>query len=494
MNILFIASEVVPLVKTGGLADVVSALGAYLKSQGHNVRTVIPYYGDLKDKDIEVETDLHTMCVNMGPGVEEWCSLRSTKGTGDVPVWLIDHDGFYGRKGLYHDDEFNDYYDNPKRYAFLSRAALQACIDTGFKPDVIHAHDWQSSLALAYQKVWFWDNPIIGQAASVLTIHNAMYQGNYGGENFQYFGFSEEHFSSDKFEQYGNVNMLKPGIHFADVVNTVSPTHAHEISLPYSEFGIAPYLNNKGENFRGILNGCDYDEWNPEIDKLIPSNFSVDDLSGKSICKAELQKTLGLSVRPEVPIIGIVGRLVNQKGYHLLTPILDRIMETMDVQFAFLGSGDKGLEEFLGSMPSKYPGKFGSWIGYSNEIAHQIEAGADLFLMPSIFEPCGLNQIYSLKYGTLPIVRSVGGLADTVHNYDPANGHGTGFKFWEASPDALLGTISWAVDTWYNHPDHFAKLRESAMKEDFSWEVAGENYVEFYQQAVSVRRRYNSQF
>ncbi len=494
MNILFIASEVVPLVKTGGLADVVSALGAFLKSQGHEVRTVIPYYQELKDKNIEVETDLHTMCVQMGPGSEEWCSLRSTKGSGDVPVWLIDHDGFYGREGLYHDNHFNDYWDNPKRYAFLARAALQACIDTGFKPDIIHVHDWQSALALAYQKVWFWDNPIIGNAASVLTIHNAKYQGNYSGENFHYFGFSEEHFTSDKFEAHGSVNMLKPSIFFADVVNTVSPTHAVEISSPFSEFGIAPYLNNKGENFKGILNGIDYDEWSPEKDKLIPANFSVDNLSGKAKCKAELQKEFHLEIKPETPIIGIVGRLVDQKGYHLLTPVLDKIMDEMDVQFAFLGSGDKGLENFLGEMPSKYPGRFGSWIGYSNKLAHLIEAGADMFLMPSMFEPCGLNQIYSLKYGTLPIVRSVGGLADTVHNYDPANGHGTGFKFWEASPEALFGTIKWAVSTWYHHPEHFAKLRDSAMREDFSWEIAGENYVELYQQAISAKHAYNHKF
>lgn len=494
MNILFVASEVVPLAKTGGLADVVSALGAYLKSQGHEVRIVIPFYQQIKDKNLPIETELHSMGVNMGPGIEEWCALRKAKGTGDVPVWLIDHDGFYGREGFYHDNAFNDYYDNPKRYAFLSRAALQACIDTDFKPDIIHAHDWQSALTLAYQKVWYWDNPIVGAAATVLTIHNAKYQGTYGGENYHYFGFSDEHFTSDKFEDHGRINMLKAGIFFADVVNTVSPTHAKEIASPFSDFGIAPYLNSKGSNFKGILNGIDYNEWSPEKDELIPANFSKDDLAGKAKCKEELQKSFGLNVDPKVPIIGIVGRLVDQKGYHLVIPILDAILENLDVQFAFVGSGDKGMEHFLREIPGRHQGKFGSWIGYSNEKAHLIEAGADMFLMPSIFEPCGLNQIYSLKYGTIPIVRAVGGLDDTVHNYDSANGHGTGFKFWNASTDAVYGTIEWAVKTWYNHPDHFAQLRQHGMSENFSWEEAGEEYVEFYQQAKAARVGYNSAF
>lgn len=493
-NVLFISSEVVPLAKTGGLADVVASLGEYLKGHGHDVRVVIPYYRSIKEKDIEVETVLETMCVNLGPGIEEWCSVKETKGSGNVSVYLIEHDNFFDREGLYHDNDFNDYWDNSKRFGFLSRAALQTCIDTNWAPDIVHMHDWQSAVAAAYLKIWYWDHPLLGDAVSVLTIHNARYQGTYSGDNFWWLGFSEEHFTSDKFEAFGGINMLKAGIHFADVVNTVSPTHAEEIAAPYSEFGMDHYLRQKGDHFKGVLNGVDYNEWSPEKDTLIPANFSVEDLSGKAKCKAELQKSFGLDVRPEVPIVGIVGRLVEQKGYHLLTPVLDAIMEENDVQFAFLGSGDKGLEHYLSEMPKKYPGRFGSWIGYSNQRAHLVEAGADMFLMPSMFEPCGLNQIYSLRYGTLPIVRSVGGLADTVHNYNTHTGEGTGFKFWEASPEALKGTIEWAVDTWYNHRDNFEWLRHNAMRENFSWEVSGGHYIDLYNEALHMKFGYGVSF
>lgn len=491
MKVLFVASEVVPFAKTGGLADVVSSLASYLHNEGHDVRIVIPYYGLVKNKGIETKTVLETMGVKMGPGFEEWCSVREAKGTGGVKVWLIEHNNFFDRDGLYHDANFNDFLDNPRRYAFLSRAALQACIDTGFSPDVIHVHDWQSALVAAYQKVWFWDNPIVGKATTVLTIHNAKYQGTYPGEHFHYMGFSGEHFTSDKFESYGNVNMLKAGVHFADVVNTVSPTHAKEISAPYSEFGIDYYLRKKQGNFKGILNGIDYDEWSPEKDHLIPSNYTSENLAGKALCKSHMQRKFFLDERPEVPVIGIVGRLVEQKGYHLLMPIIDRIMAELDVQFVFLGSGDPGLEGYIRYLPEKYPGKFGSWIGYSNELAHLIEAGSDMFLMPSMFEPCGLNQIYSLKYGTLPIVRRVGGLEDTVENYNQETGEGTGFKFEWATPDALFGTIKWAVETWYERPQHFAQMRHRAMQQDFSWDKSGLEYLYFYHQARGAREAYN---
>lgn len=491
MNVLFVASEVVPFAKTGGLADVVSSLAAYLKEDGHNVRIVVPYYNLIKKKNIKMDTVLESMGVTMGPGIQEWCAIREAKGTGDVPVWFIEHDHYFHREGLYHDNSFNDYYDNPRRYAFLSRAALQACIDTNFSPDVIHVHDWQSALTAAYQKIWFWDNPVVGKATSVLTIHNAKYQGRYPSyENFHYFGISGEHFTSDKFEDHGDINMLKAGIHFADVVNTVSPTHAREIADPNAEFGVAQYLHAKGDGYRGILNGIDYDEWSPEKDELIPANFSAKKLAGKAKCKKALQEKMGLEVRSDVPIIGIVGRLVEQKGYHLLTPIIHQIMQTTDVQFAFLGSGDKGLEGFLSHLSNVYPGRFATWIGYSNELAHEIEAGADMFLMPSMFEPCGLNQIYSLKYGTLPIVRAVGGLEDTVDNYNPENGAGTGFKFWDATPDALWGTISWAVDTYFNKPEHFKKMQQTAMAQDFSWEKSGQEYLNFYAHSQWIKMHY----
>ncbi|MGM0443673.1 MAG: glycogen synthase [Fibrobacterota bacterium] len=494
MNVLFVSSEVVPLAKTGGLADVVAALAANLKERGHTVRVVIPYYSKIKETSPHTDTVLDSMCVKMGPGIEEWCAVRSIRGNGDVEVWLIEHDGFFNREGIYHDDQFNDYWDNPKRYGFLSRAALQVAIDTGFSPDIIHANDWQTALVAAYQKIWFWDNPVIGGAASVLTIHNARYQGKYSGENYHWLGFDGSHFTPDKFEDFGDLNMLKGGVWFADMVNTVSPTHAAELTAPYSDFGMEIPLSNKGDHFLGILNGVDYNEWCPENDKLIPAHFSVEDLSGKAVCKAELQREFLLDERPDVPVIGIVGRMVDQKGYQLLMPVMDAILENNAVQFVILGSGDKGMEWFFGGLPARYPGQVGSWIGYSNEKAHLIEAGADMFLMPSIFEPCGLNQIYSLKYGTLPIVRAVGGLDDSVHNFDIHRNDGTGFKFWDATPEAVQGTVEWAVDTWYTHPDAFDWLRRRAMRENFSWELATDYYLDFYREAFNAKERHDSSF
>ncbi|ERP31810.1 glycogen synthase GlgA [Chitinivibrio alkaliphilus] len=494
MNVLFVSSEVVPFAKTGGLADVVSALGAHMKKRGHDVRIVLPYYSSIRDTGVETETVLESMGVSMGPGIEIWCSVKQVIGTGGVQVLLIEHDGFFNREGLYHDNQFTDYGDNAKRFGFLARAALQVAIDTQFSPDIIHANDWQAALVAAYQKVWFWDNPIVGQAATVLTIHNARYQGNYPGDNYHWLGFGPEHFTPDKFEDYGDINMLKAGIYFADMVNTVSPTHAAELIRPYSDFGMEVALNNKGDSFLGILNGVDYDEWCPEKDPLIPQKFSVDDLSGKARCKEELQDAFLLEKRDTPPIIGIVGRMVEQKGYHLLIPVIETILATHDVQFVILGSGDKGMEDFFGALPERYPGKVGSWIGYSNEKAHLIEAGADMFLMPSIFEPCGLNQIYSLKYGTLPIVRAVGGLDDTVRNFDIQRNEGTGFKFWDATPEALQGTIEWALDIWYTHHTAFDWLRRCAMRENFSWEIATDHYVDFYHEAQLKRAEYNRSF
>lgn len=495
MNVVFIASEAVPFAKTGGLADVVSSLAAYLHTNGHNVKIIIPYYKEIKEKTgskFHVKPVLNSFCVHMGNGQEQWCGLYETEGTDGVPVWLVEADNFFNRDGLYHDKNYNDFGDNPSRFAFLSNAALQACIDTRFSPDIIHAHDWQSAPALAYLKTWYWNNPIIGRAAAVLTVHNAQYQGTYGKENYGYMGFGWQHFTSDKFEDNGHINMLKAGIYFADAVNTVSPTHAREISAPFSEFGLAPYFNAKGECFCGILNGVDYDEWNPQKDSFIKQHFSVKSMAGKKKCKKDLQDRFMLKADDNIPIIGIIGRIASQKGYDLVAAVLEQMLNEFEVQFAFVGSGDKSLEGYFSWLPSKYGGKFGSFIGYSNELAHVVEAGSDMFLMPSRFEPCGLNQMYSLKYGTLPIVHKVGGLADSVDNYNQNTGCGTGFVFDDATPQAIYGTVKWAIDTWYNRKNHFEGMQKRAMEVDFSWNVAGKQYEELYHKAKIARDEYDN--
>jgi starch synthase len=487
MNILFIASECVPFAKTGGLADVVGALPKYLKALGHDVIVVIPKYASINASKFGMAWAHGPMGVWMGDG-QEWCAVHRADRDG-VPIYFIEHDGYFGRAGLYHDANFNDYLDNPRRFGFLTRAAFQFCKDVGFKPDVIHAHDWHTALAPAYLKIWDWNDATLGNAASLLTIHNIAYQGKYPAGHLPYLGLQQGNFTQDKFEDNSALNFLKGGIVYADMVNTVSPNYARETRTPALGYGMAPYLNNKGANYIGILNGCDYTQWNPETDKTIPATFSADDLSGKAICKRELQKRFLLNVDPNVPIVGVVSRLVDQKGLDLLAASIERIVANMQVQFAILGSGDKGLERFFGGLPARYPGRIGSYIGYSDEIAHWVEAGADFFVMPSIFEPCGLNQMYSLRYGTLPIVRATGGLDDTVEQYDEVTGAGTGFKFFEASPNAIYYAVGWAVSTYFDRPEHMQKMIRAAMAQDFSWERSTAEYVKAYERAIANKRR-----
>jgi starch synthase len=327
----------------------------------------------------------------------------------------------------------------------------------------------------------------LGSAASVLTIHNVAYQGVYDKESYDYLGLRWENFSPGKFEDHGKVNFLKGGIVYADMVNTVSPTYARESRTPAGGYGLAPFLNDKGDNYWGILNGCDYEKWNPSTDKLIPANYSIDDLRGKDTCKQALQERMGIEVNPKIPVIGVVSRLVGQKGLDLLAQVMEKILNQMQVQFVILGSGEKDLEAFYALIPARHPGQVGTYIGYSDELSHWIEAGADFFIMPSIYEPCGLNQMYSLKYGTLPIVRATGGLDDTVQQYDEVTGTGTGFKFWEISGNAIFYTVGWAVSTYFDRPQHMRNMIRQAMQQDFSWEKSAAAYLGFYERAIEAK-------
>lgn len=485
MNILMITSECVPYAKTGGLADVVGALPRSLAQLGHAPIVVMPLYASIDRKRHGIRPIIGTMGVWMG-NCQEWCSVHQAD-MGGVPVYFIEFNNYFDRWGLYHDAEFRDYADNPLRYAFLTRAALQLCVDLGFKPDIVHAHDWQTALAAAYLKVWHWNHPLLGGAASVLTIHNLAYQGIYPASHYDYLGLGWNNFNSGMLESFGAVNFLKGGIVFSDVVNTVSPTYARETLTPEGGCGLAPYLEAKGRRYRGILNGADDGSWSPAADPRIPARYDASDLSGKARCKEELQRRLGLEVDPGIPIVGVVSRLVSQKGLDLLATACEGILREMRVQFAVLGSGEKSLEHYFGSLPGRYPGRFGSHIGYNEELARWISAGSDFFLMPSRYEPCGLNQIYALRYGTLPIVRATGGLDDTIENYDEASGRGTGFKFWEPSAHALYYTLGWAVSTYYDRPAHKDAMVREAMSRNFSWDLSAARYVELYDEAIRAR-------
>ncbi|WP_300747934.1 glycogen synthase GlgA [uncultured Brachyspira sp.] len=489
MKVMIASSEAAPFIKTGGLADVVGALPIYLKKLNVDACVVLPKYRDINFYDCHLENILPTMGVWMGNG-EEWCSVFKTVKDG-VDFYFIEHHSFFSREGLYHDASFNDYNDNAWRFGFFSCAALQLCKDLPLDVDVVHANDWQTASISAYIKTWHW-NDKIGRAASLLTIHNANYQGIYNAAStYDYLGLGWNNFSPDAFEDHGNINLLKGGIFFSDVVTTVSPTYAREISSPYGGHGMAPYLQNKTTSFFGILNGIDEDVWSPEKDKLIPENYSADNMDGKKICKKELQNRFLLEEDDDIVLIGAIGRFVDQKGYHFIASIIDSLVNNMKVQFCILGSGDKGLESFFGDLPKKYPGRVGSYIGYNNELSHLIEAGCDLFVMPSLFEPCGLNQMYSLRYGTLPIVHATGGLEDTVDNYNEQTGEGTGFKFYDSDPSALYNTIGWAVSVYYDHRDKFINMQKRGMKIDNSWEKSAKEYIKAYKLAVQNKNKYD---
>jgi starch synthase len=483
LKILFASSECVPFAKTGGLGDVSGALPEFLKKLGNEVIIVIPMYSFIDRLKHHISVVIEKMNVRMGTELIA-CSINKTKLPGGVMIYFVDYEPYFGRPNMYHDNFFNDYQDNLKRFTFLSKAALQLCHELNYKPDIVHANDWHTAILPAYLKRLYKDDPLFANTASVLTIHNIAYQGRYSGHYYSYTGLWEEDFTPDKFECHWAVNLLKGGIHFADMVNTVSKGYAEETKTPQGGNGLDVFLNQKGENYIGITNGVDYSEWDPAKDNLIPANFTYKEMKGKSVCKQDLQERMGLKKAKEIPVIGIVSRLAEQKGFFILADCIEDIVNNMDVQFAILGEGDKHLEGYFGNLPGRYPGKIGAYIGYSNELAHLIEAGSDFFLMPSLFEPCGLNQIYSMKYGTLPIVRATGGLNDTVENYDQESGEGTGFKFWEPSSKAIFNTVKWALETYHFRKHHFKGLIKKAMMQNFSWEMSAEEYVKLYKKAL----------
>jgi starch synthase len=487
LRIAFLASEAVPFVKSGGLADVVGALPKVLRRRGHEVIVILPKYRAVDFGRFRRRRALSPLGVWMGTE-EEWCAADVVSLSG-VRFYFIESEKYFSRGGLYHDEEMRDYGDNGRRFGFFTRAALQLCRDLGFKPDIVHAHDWQTALAPAYLKIWHWQDPVLKDTASVLTIHNIAHQGKYPAADYDYLGLNPANFTPQIFEDFGTVNFLKGGIYFADVVTTVSPSYRDETLGEVGGNGLGPVLAARGDDYVGIVNGVDYREWNPDHDRLIPARFGPRRLAAKATCKAALQARLHLDVDADIPLIGVVGRFAEQKGLDLLAACIERVLATMRVQFAILGAGEKGLEWFFGPLPARYPGRVGSYIGYHEELAHWIEAGADFFLMPSRFEPCGLNQIYALKYGTLPIVRATGGLNDTVRQYDPRRGgQGTGFKFNDPTADAVYGTIGWAVATWYDRPKHIARMIRRAMAEDFSWENSAARYEMVYDRALAKKR------
>jgi starch synthase len=482
LRVLFVASECTPYAKMGGLGDVVAGLSKALRQLGHDARVLVPLYS-LIDRAKYGLKPAAGACVHMGGGIEHWVGLQEARLDDIVPVWFLDYNSYFGRPGIY-DGPFGQYHDNAFRFALLSKAALQICKDQQWIPHVMHGHDWPGALVPVFLKTWDHVLSPLSNTASVLTIHNIGYPGVYDANVLPYAGLGSQYFTPDIFEDHGKANLLKAGIWFADALTTVSPTHAKEILDPVGGMGLTPYVSNRRADFFGILNGADYSLWNPETDRHLPARFSANDISGKAVCKRALQEHFHLEATDKLPLFGIISRFAHQKGFSLLRDALPAALDDMLMQLVVLGNGDPDTEDFFRWLRSAYPGRVGAHIGFSIELSHLIEAGSDFFLMPSLYEPCGLNQIYSLKYGTLPVVRATGGLDDTVQNYNEGTGDGTGFKFWEPSARALYYTIGWGAATWFDRPQHITKLRQQAMAQNFDWRTAAQRYIDVYHRAL----------
>jgi starch synthase len=495
MKILMAASEAVPFAKTGGLADAVSSLSLALAKAGHEVRIVLPRYYNIDRSALKLLSG--ELGIPMG-GIEEWSAVYTTEFPGSpkknpVQIYFIDHEIYFGRDGIYGTTAEPDFLDNPRRFTFFSRAVFQLCRKTGWFPDILHAHDWPTAVVPVFLK--FWERPLgpsgeFWKTGSLLTIHNLGYQGIYSKDNFHYTNMGWDVFYNAGFEDWNMMNLLKAGLYSADKLNTVSPNYARETRMGSQGFRLDGVLRQRSDDYSGILNGIDTGVWNPDKDPYIPQKYSIKDIAGKAKAKEALQKEYGLPVDATVPVVGMVTRLTGQKGVgELFGPAYGSaysICRDMNLQFVLLGSGEPWCEHEITSLSSRLP-NFKARIGYSENMSHLIEAGSDFFLMPSRYEPCGLNQMYSLVYGTLPIVRNTGGLTDTVENFNQEKGTGTGFIFDDLTPNAIYDTVGWAVWAWYNHRDYIEAMRLRAMALDFSWEKSAKKYLELYQSIVKQR-------
>ena len=475
MHIAFVASECVPFSKTGGLADVVGALPRALAAAGHQISVFTPRYRLTRIP--EEKPVVQSITVPFDDRYR-FCSVVEGRGYPGVRFFFIDYPPFFDRDGLYGTSS-GDFPDNAERFALFCRAVLETTKILGV-PDIFHCHDWQSALVPVLLKTQYSEDPAFRTAGTVFTIHNIGYQGLFPPEILPLLTLPWDLFTITKMEFFGNVNFLKGALVYSDFINTVSRRYSQEIQTTEFGFGLEGVLKGRSETVTGILNGVDYDEWNPDGDKNIASHYNAEDLSGKQLCKRDLLATFGLPQDDlSIPVIGIVSRFAAQKGFDLIGQIIDRLA-LEEVLLTVLGSGDRLYEEMFMRLAHRLPNKVGVRIAYDNALAHKIIAGSDMFLMPSHYEPCGLSQIYSLKYGTVPVVRATGGLDDTIDPWDARTKKGTGFKFQEYTSDALLRTIHQAMQA-YRDPASWQKLMRNGMSKDYSWRVEAREYIRVYE-------------
>jgi len=487
MNIVVAASEVTPFSKTGGLADVAGSLPKHLAKLGHTVSVIAPLYRATRTAGPEIQDTGRFIDVKIMDKHVTGRIFESVLPGSEVPIYLISNDEYYDRDDLYFDKTKNaDYADNCERFVFFSQAILETIRTLGIPADILHCNDWQTGLAPAYVKTLYAKTRGLAGLRTLLTVHNLAYQGVFWHWDMKLTGFDWELFNWRQLEFYGKLNCLKAGLVFADVLTTVSRRYAEEIQTEEFGCGLEGVLQERAGDLYGVVNGVDYTVWNPEHDTLIPATYSAADTSGKAACKKALLAAQNLPEREGVPLVGIISRLAAQKGFDIIELALDDMMK-LDLQLVVLGTGERKYHDLLQAAAKRHPGKITVNLAFDNKLAHQIEAGCDMFLMPSHYEPCGLNQLYSLRYGTVPIVRATGGLADTVvgcHYETLENSTATGFTFKKYGPAELLGAIRQALDV-YQRPEDWAKLVRTGMEQDWSWSRSASEYEQLYEKALA---------
>ncbi|MCX8094548.1 MAG: glycogen synthase GlgA [Candidatus Goldbacteria bacterium] len=479
LKILIVASEVVPFAKTGGLADVTGALPKAFKKLGHDVRVVLPKYKCISDEKFNIIDTGKRVVVDIALVKHIGVIKQSFFPGTEIPVYFIDNDEFFNRDELYR-TPYGEYWDNAERFIFFSRAVIEMLKEIDFIPDVVHCNDWHTGLIPVYLKTIY--KNIGDNIATIYSIHNIAYQGYTDKEKLSHAGLPWELWTMDKLEFYGGINFMKGGIVFSDIINTVSENYKKETETPEFGYNLDGVLRCRNSDYFGVINGVDYEIWDPAIDKYIDVNFDIKTIHLKNEMKKILLQEIGLKYFENVPLFCMVSRLDAQKGIDFIVSIMDEMLK-MNLQFVILGTGDKWYHDILYDFKNKYPEKFSIHFKFDNILAHKIYAGADIFLMPSYFEPCGLGQLIALKYGTVPIVRAIGGLKDTIKQFNFRTKQGNGFLFYGNNPMDLLQVIRIAVDT-YKNKSVWMKLIENGMKENFSWEHSAQEYVKLYYKAM----------
>lgn len=474
---MHLATEYWPYARTGGLAEAVRGIATHQARAGRRALVFVPLYRRIRERLPEIEPRGEPFTLDLGSRVETARIYGDPTSAGEAEVLFVEHDRYFDRPGIY--GEGADYDDNHLRFSFFCRAALRWLPEVVTGPAVIHPHDWHTALAPVYLRRSLGTDPYFDSIASVLTVHNAGYQGHYGRDVLGELDLDDDLFRPDLMEWYDNVNLLKGGLVFSDIVTTVSPTHAHELRTRAGGFGLDDTFKELQDRFVGILNGIDYSVWDPSADPWIDATFELDDLSGKAACKRWLQDALGLEPLPDRPVFGMTARLVEQKGIDLI--LRAEMIPRLDAQWIFLGEGEKRYRDALKELAARAPDRIACSFDFTEEREHKLLAGADFLLMPSLYEPCGLTQMRAQRYGALPIVRRVGGLADTVDDRI------TGFLFDEYEPWALEEAIQYAIDLYGNRPAWEEHVR-TAMSRDFSWDRSALEYRRVYARAMALRR------